>query len=147
MLLENYARIARRSAAVAAAAGAVMAVISTVVAGGKGLLGSVLGAALVAVFFAISVAAVGRAAKVSPQAMMITAMTTYIVKILVLLFFVVRFASSTTFNTRLFGLTALACILVWSAAQIFWSLRLKTPYVEPAVERLTVPHIEPDGER
>jgi ATP synthase protein I len=147
MLLENYARIARRSALATAAAGAVMAVISTVVAGGKGLLGSVLGAALVAVFFAISVAAVGRAAKVSPQAMMVTSMTTYIVKILVLLFFVVRFSSSTTFNTRLFGLTALACILVWSAAQIFWSMRLKTPYVEPAVERQTVPHIEPDGER
>jgi ATP synthase protein I len=147
MLLENYARIARRSAAVAAAAAAVMAVISTIVGGGKGLLGSVLGAALVAVFFAISVAAVGRAAKVSPQAMMVTSMATYIGKILVLLFFVVRFASSTAFNTRLFGLTALACILVWSAAQIVWSMRLKTPYVVPAVERLTVPHIEPDGKR
>jgi ATP synthase protein I len=147
MLLENYARIARRAAAATAAAGAVMAVISTVVAGSKGLLGSVLGVALVAVFFAISVAAVGRAAKVSPQAMMITSMATYIGKILILLFFVVRFSSSTTFNTRLFGLTALVCILVWSASQVVWSLRLKTPYVEPAVERLTVPHIKPDGER
>jgi len=147
MLLENYARIARRAAAATAVAGAVMAVISTAVAGSKGLLGSVLGIALVAVFFAISVTAVGRAAKVSPQAMMMVSMATYIVKILVLLFFVVRFASSTTFNTRLFGLTALACILVWSGAQVFWSMRLKTPYVEPAEGRQTVPHIKPDGER
>ena len=70
-----------------------------------------------AVFFAISVFAVGRAARISPQAMMITAMVTYIVKILVLLFFVVRFSSTTAFNTRLFGLTALACILAWCAAR------------------------------
>ena len=62
--------------------------------------------------------AVGRAAKVSPQAMMMTAMTTYIAKILVLLFFVIKFASSTAFNTRLFGLTAIVCILVWTASQV-----------------------------
>ena len=112
-----------------------MAVISLAVGGGKGLLGSVLGIALVAVFFAISVAAVGRAAKVSPQAMMITAMTTYILKILVLLFFVVRFSDSTAFNPRLFGLTAIVCILAWSGSQVTWSLRLKIPYVEPDGER------------
>jgi ATP synthase protein I len=134
-MLANYAGIVRRSVVTTAAVGAVMAVISLAVGGGKGLLGSVLGIALVAVFFAISVVAVARAAKVSPQAMMITAMTTYIVKILVLLFFVVRFASSTAFNTKLFGLTALVCILAWTASQVTWSLRLKIPYVEPDGER------------
>jgi ATP synthase protein I len=134
-MLANYAGIVRRSVVTTAAVGAVMAVISVAVGGGKGLLGSVLGIALVAVFFAISVVAVARAAKVSPQAMMITAMTTYIVKILVLLFFVVRFASSTAFNTKLFGLTALVCILAWTASQVTWSLRLKIPYVEPDGER------------
>ena len=134
-MLANYAGIVRRSVVTTAAVGVVMAVISLAVGGGKGLLGSVLGIALVAVFFAISVVAVGRAAKVSPQAMMITAMTTYIVKILVLLFFVVRFASSTAFNTKLFGLTALVCILAWTASQVTWSLRLKIPYVEPDGER------------
>ena len=134
-MLANYAGIVRRSVVTTAAVGAVMAVISVAVGGGKGLLGSVLGIALVAVFFAISVVAVGRAAKVGPQAMMITAMTTYIVKILVLLFFVVRFASSTAFNTKLFGLTALVCILAWTASQVTWSLRLKIPYVEPDGER------------
>lgn len=134
-MLANHAGIVRRSAATTAAEGALMAVISLAVGGGKGLLGSVLGIALVAVFFAISVAAVGRAAKVSPQAMMITAMTTYILKILVLLFFVVRFSDSTAFNPRLFGLTAIVCILAWSGSQVTWSLRLKIPYVEPDGER------------
>jgi len=134
-MLANYAGIVRRSVVTTAAAGVVMAVICLAVGGGKGLLGAVLGIALVAVFFAISVVAVGRAAKVSPQAMMITAMTTYIAKILILIFFVVRFASSTTFNTRLFGLTAIVCILAWTASQVTWSLRLKIPYVEPDGER------------
>jgi ATP synthase protein I len=131
-MLANYAQIVRRSVLTTAAVGVVMIVVSVAVGGTKGLLGAVLGAALVAVFFAISVFAVGRAARRSPQAMMITALSTYIVKILLLLFFVVRFASTTVFSSRLFGLTALACILAWSASQVLWSMRLKTPYVEPS---------------
>jgi ATP synthase protein I len=126
-----YARIARRSALVTAVAAVIMAAIGAGLYGAKGLLGAVLGAALVAVFFAISVFAVGRAARISPQAMMITAIVTYIAKILILLFFVVGLSKATAFNTRMFGLTALACILVWCAAQIYWSLRVKFLYVEP----------------
>jgi len=73
-MLANYARILRRSAAVTAAVAVVMVALSTAIGGGKGALGALLGVAIVAAFFAISVLAVGRAAKVSPQAMMITAM-------------------------------------------------------------------------
>ncbi len=131
-MLANYAQIVRRSVLTTAAVGAVMIVVSVAVGGTKGLLGAVLGVALVAVFFAISVIAVGRAARRSPQAMMVTALTTYIAKILVLLFFVVRFAGTTVFSSRLFGLTALACILAWTASQVLWSMRLKAPYVEPS---------------
>jgi ATP synthase protein I len=126
-----YARIARRSAASAAVVAVIMVAVGVGVAGIKGLVGAVLGTALVAVFFGISVLAVGRAARISPQAMMITAMVTYIAKILILLFFVVGLSSTTAFSTRTFGLTALACILAWCAAQVVWSLRLKFLYVEP----------------
>jgi len=130
-MLASYALIIRRSAAVTAAAAAVMVLISALTGGGKGALGALLGTALVAIFFAISVVAVARAAKISPQAMMITALSTYLIKILLLLFFVVRFANTTAFSARLFGLSALVAILVWSGSQVVWSLRLKTPYVEP----------------
>jgi ATP synthase protein I len=126
-----YARIARRSALVTAVAAVIMVAVSTGVGGVKGLVGAALGVALVAVFFAISVLATGRAARISPQAMMITAMVTYIAKILILLFFVVGFSKTTAFNTLLFGLSALACILVWCFAQVFWSMKLKFLYVEP----------------
>jgi ATP synthase protein I len=131
-MLANYAQITRRSTVTTAAVGAVMIIVAMAAGGTKGLLGAVLGAALVAVFFAISVFAVGRAARRSPQAMFVTAMTTYIVKILLLMFFVARFAGTTAFNSRLFGLTALVCILAWSGSQVYWSMRLKTPYVEPS---------------
>ncbi|HTP16929.1 MAG TPA: hypothetical protein VMK13_13985 [Streptosporangiaceae bacterium] len=142
----QYAPIVRRSAAVTAVAAAIMLAVSAALGGAKGALGALLGIVLVAVFYAISIAIVGRAARVSPQAMMIAAITTYVVKIVLLLFFVLRFSASTAFNTRLFGLTAIACILVWSMAQIFWSQRLKTLNVEPAREAQTVPNVRPDGE-
>jgi ATP synthase protein I len=134
-MLTNYARIFRRSAAVTAAVAAVMVVLSTAIGGGKGALGALLGTAIVTAFFAVSMIAVGAAARVSPQVMMVTAMATYTVKILMLLLFVARFSNSTAFNPRLFGLTAIVCILAWSASQVTWSLRLKIPYVEPDGER------------
>jgi ATP synthase protein I len=131
----NYARIFRRSAAVTAAVAAVMVALSTAIGGGKGALGALLGTAIVTAFFAVSMIAVGAAARVSPQVMMVTAMATYTVKILMLLLFVARFSNSTAFNPRLFGLTAIVCILAWSASQVTWSLRLKIAYVEPDGER------------
>jgi ATP synthase protein I len=131
----SYGPIARRSAVVAAGAALIMIALSAALGGSKGLLGSVLGAALVAVFFAISIAAVSRAEKVSPRAQMVTALSTFIIKILVLMILVARFSTTTAFNGRLFGLTAIVCILVWTGAQVFWSMRLKVLYVEPDGER------------
>jgi ATP synthase protein I len=134
-MLASYGPIARRSAVSTAAAALIMVVLSVILGGTKGLVGSVLGVALVAVFFAISIAAVTRAAKVSPQAMMITALASYTIKILVLLFLVARFSGTTAFNGLLFGVTAIVCVLAWSFAQVFWSMRLKVLYVEPDGER------------
>ena len=134
-MLGSYAIIVRRSAAVTAATAAVMVAVSAAVAGGKGVLGALLGTALVVVFFAISVMAVSAAARVSPQAMMITAIGTYVIKILVLILLLSRYSSTTAFSPRMFGLTALACILAWTFSQVAWSLRLRVPYVEPEGKR------------
>lgn len=134
-MLASYGPIARRSAAVTAGAALIMVLLSTIFGGAKGLTGSLLGVALVVVFYAISITAVWRAAKVSPQAMMITALTSFFVKILILAFLSAKFSSTTAFNGRLFGLTAIVCVLVWSFAQVFWSMKLKVLYVEPDGER------------
>ena len=134
-MLASYGPIARRSAAVTAGAALIMVVLSTILGGTKGLVGSVLGVALVAVFFAISITAVWRAAKISPQAMMIAAITSFTVKILVLIFLSAKFSGTTAFNGKLFGLTAIGCVLVWTFAQVIWSMKLKVLYVEPDGER------------
>ena len=134
-MLGSYALIVRRSAAVTAAVAAVMVAVSAAVAGGKGVLGALLGTALVVVFFAISVIAVSAAARDSAQAMMITAIGTYVVKILVLILLLSRYSSTTAFSPRMFGLTALACILAWTFSQVAWSMRLRVPYVEPEGKR------------
>ncbi len=134
-MVANYAQVVRRSAAVASVAAVVMVALGAGLGGSKGLIGAVSGVGIVALFFGISVIAVGRAARVSPQVMMVTAMITYLVKILVLLFLVGQFQDSTAFNPRVFGLTAIVCILVYSAAQVIWSMRLKMLYVKPDGER------------
>jgi ATP synthase protein I len=130
-MLAHYAPIARRSAVVTAGVAAIMVAISAGVGGAKGLLAAIIAVGLVAAFFGISIVAVGRAARVSPPAMMATAVGSYLIKIIVLLFLVGQFQNSTAFNPRLFGLTAIVLVLAWSAAQVVWSMRLKTLYVEP----------------
>jgi ATP synthase protein I len=134
-MLASYAPVIRRSAAVVAVVGAAMIALGAGLGGSKGLIGAVLGVGIVAVFFGISVIAVGRASRVSPQAMMVTALATYLIKILVLLFLVGQFQDSTAFNPRIFGLTAIVCIIAYSAAQVLWSMRLKMLYVEPDGKR------------
>jgi len=134
-MMANYARIARRSAATAAVAAVIMVALATGLAGLKGLFGALLGVAVVALFFGISLFAVSRAARVSPQAMMVTALVTFLVKILLLIIFVGQFQDTTAFNPKAFGLTALVCILAYTGAQVIWSMRLKMLYVEPDGER------------
>ena len=133
--MANYARIARRSAATAAVAAVIMVALATGLAGLKGLFGALLGVAVVALFFGISLFAVSRAARVSPQAMMVTALVTFLVKILLLIIFVGQFQDTTAFNPKAFGLTALVCILAYTGAQVIWSMKLKMLYVEPDRER------------
>jgi ATP synthase protein I len=146
-MLANYAVIPRRSALLTAPVAIAMIVLSAILGGAKGLIGALVGVALVAVFFGISAFTVSRAARRSPQAMMVTALTTYLVKILVLLFLVARFSGTTAFNGRLFGLTVVVCAVVWTTAQAVVSARLKVPYVQPDEKPLKVPYAEPDGDR
>ena len=134
-MVEQYARIARRSAATAAIAAGVAIVLAAVIAGGKGAVGAAIGVAIVALFFGISILVVGRAARISPQAMMAAALGTFIVKIVLLLAFVGAFEDTTAFNPKAFGLTALVCILAYTGAQVMWSMRLKALYVEPDGDR------------
>lgn len=131
----SYGRILRRAVVPTACAAVVMVALSAGVGGIKGLIGALLGVALVALFFGISIIAVSRAARISPQAMMITAIGTFLAKMIALAVLVVEFSGTTAFNARLFGFTAIACIIAWSAAQAITTARMKVLYVEPDGER------------
>ena len=144
-MLASYAVILRRSALATAPAAVAMIVLGGIVGGGKGLVGALLGVGLVAVFFGIDALALSWAAHRSPQVMRVTAITTYLVKILVLLFLVAKYSGTTAFNGKIFGFTVIVCVIVWTTSQAVVAARLKAPYVEP--EPVKVPHIEPDGKR
>jgi ATP synthase protein I len=146
-MLASYAVILRRSALATAPAAAVMIVLSGIVGGGKGLIGALLGVGLVIVFFGIDALALNWAARRSPQVMMVTAFSTYLVKILALLILVAKYGGTTAFNGRLFAFTVIVCVLVWTTAQVLISARLKVPYVEPDGQQFKVPYVEPDGKR
>jgi ATP synthase protein I len=134
-MLANYAPIVRRSAVVTAIAAVIMLAICLAAGGVKGLIGGLVAIAIVALFFGASIVVVGRAARVSPHAMMVTALGTYVMKMLVLMILVGQFQNVTAVNTWLLGLTAVVCVLVYSGAQIAWSMRLKQLYVEPDGQR------------
>jgi len=130
-MLAKYATIIRRAGALTAIAAAIMVAVSAALVGVKGLVGALIGVAIVIVFFGISVLVVGRAARVSPQAMMVAAMVTYLVKIVLLAVVVSSLNGTTAFSTRTLGFVAIGCILVWSATQVITTMKLKMLYVEP----------------
>jgi ATP synthase protein I len=130
-MLAKYAIIIRRAGALTAIAAAIMVAVSAALAGVKGLYGALIGVAIVAVFFGLSVLVVGWAARISPQAMMVAALSTYVVKIVGLAFVVAALHGMNAFSDRALGLTALGCILVWSAAQVITAVKVKMLYVEP----------------
>jgi ATP synthase protein I len=130
-MLAKYATIVRRAGALTAVAAAIMVALSAALVGVKGLIGALIGVAIVTVFFGISVLVVGRAARVSPQAMMVAALVTYLVKIVLLAVVVSSLNGTTAFSTRTLGFVAIGCILVWSAAQVITAIKVKMLYVEP----------------
>ena len=71
------------------------------------------------------------AARVSPPAMMVAALVTYLVKIVLLAVVVSSLSGTTAFSTRTLGFVAIGCILVWSAAQVITAIKVKMLYVEP----------------
>lgn len=134
-MLANYARIVRWSAVLTAIVAAIMVAVSAAVAGTHGLIGALLGIALVTIFFGIDVVVIGRAARVSPQAIMMAGIGLYVFKIIVLAVAVKQLGTASFFNGKLFGVTAIICILAWCASQVAGSIRYKTLYVNPDGER------------
>jgi ATP synthase protein I len=131
-MLANDARILTRSAVATAISGAILIAVGAIVDGGKGALGAAFGVILVTIFFTVSVVAVSYAGRrLGPNAMTGAALGTFAVKILALLAVLAAVQGTTAFNTKIFGITAIVCILVWTGGQVFTLARSRIPYVVP----------------
>jgi ATP synthase protein I len=130
-MMAYYSRVVRWSVALTSVVAAAAVVICALMGGAKGVYGALIGVGVVAVFFGLSIIVVGRAARISPPAMMIAALATFVAKIVAFMIVLVAIGHSTAFNGRMLGFTALACILAWSAAQVVTAMRMQILYVEP----------------
>jgi ATP synthase protein I len=134
-MLASYAIVARRAAVPTAIGALIMVVLGAVLVGTKGLIGALVGVAIVTIFLGLSVAVVGWAARISQPAMMIAALATFLVKIVALMVVVSSLEGTTAFSTRTLGFTAIGCILLWSIAQVVTALRVKMLYVDPVTKQ------------
>ena len=81
-MLSNDARILRGAAVAAVPVGVVAVLVSALVAGGKGLIGGLVGVGVVAVFFGLGFAVLMRLTRDRPQVLMMAGMLVYTVQIL-----------------------------------------------------------------
>jgi ATP synthase protein I len=130
-MLASYEAVVRRAVGPTVAVAAVIVAVSAVLVGTKGLIGALLGVALVIVFFGISIVVVGRAARISQPAMMVAALASFLVKIVALAAVLSTLNGTTAFSLKALGFTAIGCILAWNAAQVIAATRVKMLYVDP----------------
>ncbi|MEU1517244.1 hypothetical protein [Streptomyces sp. NPDC005811] len=127
----NDVRILAQAAVPTAAAGAIAAVVSGVVAGGKGAIGAVVGTVIVIAFMGIGLYVLQRTAKSLPQLFQMMGLMLYAAQILLLFIFMAAFKNTTLFNPRAFAITLVVATIAWIAAQTRAHMKAKILYVEP----------------
>ncbi|MFJ7148397.1 hypothetical protein ACIQVT_09350 [Streptomyces sp. NPDC100445] len=127
----NDVRILAQAAVPTVAVGAIAAVVSGVVAGGKGAVGAVVATVIVILFMGIGLYVLQRTAKSLPHLFQAMGLLLYAAQILLLFVFMAAFKHTTLFNPRSFALTLLAGTLTWIAAQTRAHMKSKILYVEP----------------
>lgn len=125
------ALVLRRAGGITVLVGIVAAVIGYLADGTKGLIGALIGAVIVLVFFTVGQLIVGSVLRNNPDMAMTVAMTTYLVKIGVLFGLVIVLQGTTAFNTKVFAATIVACTLAWTVAEVWVFSKTKVLYVEP----------------
>ncbi len=134
--MHSHDRAILRGAAVPAAlAGAVLLLVSGLLAGASGVLGAGIGVGVVAAFFTVGLVVIAWASRISPQTMMMVAIVTYMIKIALLAIFVVAFAGTSAFSTTAFAASVAVSTLVWVGGEVRAFSRARIPYVDPTVTR------------
>ncbi|MFG2572272.1 hypothetical protein [Streptomyces sp. NPDC048481] len=127
----NDVRILVQAAVPTVAVGAVAAVVSGVVAGGKGVIGAVVATVVVIAFMGLGLYVLQRTAKSLPHLFQGMGLMLYTTQILLLFVFLAAFKETTLFNPRAFAVTLLVGTLAWIGAQTRAHMKSKILYVEP----------------
>ncbi|MFF7473656.1 TspO/MBR family protein [Streptomyces sp. NPDC008092] len=127
----NDARILAQAAVPTAAVGVLAAVVSGVIAGGKGAIGAVVGTVIVILFMGIGLYVLQRTAKSMPQLFQMMGLMLYAAQLLLLFIFMAMFKNTTLFNPRAFAIALVVATLTWIAAQTRAHMKAKILYVEP----------------
>ncbi|MGW6704281.1 hypothetical protein ACWGDE_05245 [Streptomyces sp. NPDC054956] len=114
-----------------AVAGALAAVISGLVVGGKGAVGAVVATVVVMLFMGIGFLVLQRTAKSLPHLFQAMGLMLYTAQILALFVFLAVFKNTTLFHPKAFAITLVATTLVWIGAQARAHMKAKILYVEP----------------
>lgn len=125
------ALVLRRAGVITVVVGAVCTLVGAAVAGSLGLIGGILATLIVLVFFTIGQLVVGAVLRNNPQMALTVALTTYLVKIGVLLILLIALQGATWFAPKVLAITIVACTLAWTAAEVWVFSRTKVLYVEP----------------
>ncbi|MFB7777814.1 hypothetical protein [Streptomyces bauhiniae] len=127
----NDVRILAQAAVPTAAVGAIAAVVSAVVAGGKGAIGAVVGTLIVILFMGIGLYVLQRTARSFPQLFQMMGLMLYAAQLLLLVVFVGLFKNTTLFNPRAFAVVLVVATLTWIVAQARAHMKAKILYVDP----------------
>ncbi|MEU5598699.1 hypothetical protein ABZ915_30920 [Streptomyces sp. NPDC046915] len=127
----NDARMLAQAAVPTAAVGVIAAVVSGVVAGGKGAIGAAVATVIVVLFMGIGLYVLQRTAKALPQLFQMMGLMLYAAQLLLLFIFLSIFKNTTLFSPRAFAIVLVAGTLTWIAAQTRAHMKAKILYVEP----------------
>ena len=129
--VDPFALMFRGAAIPTLAVGVIAAVVAGVVAGGAGVLGALLGVGLVLIFFGLTLLVMRWTADALPGNAFGAAMISYSLKIVVLGVLLVVGRKLTWFDKQSFGLTVLACGVVWLLAEVRAFVRAPIPIIVP----------------
>lgn len=123
--------ILRRAGGVTLAVGIIATLIGWLAVGTTGLIGGLMGMAVVLVFFSIGQGILGWVLRNNPQIALMVALGVYLVKIGLLFVLIVILQDATFFNSKVFAITIVVCTIAWTGAEVWVYSKTKVLYVEP----------------
>ena len=125
----------RRAAVPAFAAATMCVVIAAVVTGWAGLVGSLIGTAIVAAFYGTDLLTLRFAERLDGQVLMPLMLTEYMIKVIALAMLFAIFWDTTAFDMKVMALTVACATIVWTIALAVSAARAATFVVDVSAHR------------